>query len=514
MLLAPLPRERGLRARRWSINVTDVNDKIYDAAARAGAPSDEFAAEMTAAYVEDTDRLGLGRPDAEPLATETIAGIVALIEALIDDGHAYESGGDVYFRVRSFDGYGKLSNRDPDDMDQGEEAGCATLKEDPLDFALWKARKEGEDTGWDSPWGQGRPGWHIECSAMAEELLGADFAIHGGGSDLVFPHHENEIAQTEAARGAPLAPDLDAQRHDPDRRREDVEVGRQHLPALRGARPLRARGGRRLPDLGPLPAAARLLRAGAGGGAAPSSSGSGTSRASAGPSDGEDGAVARRAPRGVPRGARRRLQHPAGARRALRADRRGQPAAAARCPAALREMLPLLGLESLLEAEEAADAEARSCWPSASRPAPSAISPAPTRSATSLPRSAGRSATGPTGARSCARLSGERGARSSTAASPVAEAERGRRRVRRVWRAETPTRELTRLAARPTTRGSSPRSIPIPYADPGTLLEAEDALVVALDQVQDPRNLGAVCRSAEAAGRRRRGDPRAARGRR
>jgi cysteinyl-tRNA synthetase len=187
------------------INVTDVNDKIYDAAREAGVPSAEHAAEMTRLYIEDTEALGLGRPDAEPLATETIAEIVALIEALIESGHAYESGGDVYFRVRSFDGYGKLSNRDPEEMDQGEEAGTAELKEDPLDFALWKASKPGEDVAWPSPWGEGRPGWHIECSAMAEKLLGLDFAIHGGGSDLVFPHHENEIAQTEAARSVPLA---------------------------------------------------------------------------------------------------------------------------------------------------------------------------------------------------------------------------------------------------------------------------------------------------------------------
>jgi cysteinyl-tRNA synthetase len=187
------------------INVTDINDKIYDAAREAGVPSSQYAAEMTRLYLSDTERLGLGRPDAEPLATETLAEIVALIEALIESGHAYESGGDVYFRVRSFDGYGKLSNRDPEEMDQGEEAGSAELKEDPLDFALWKARKLEEDTAWPSPWGEGRPGWHIECSAMAEKILGTDFAVHGGGSDLIFPHHENEIAQTEAARGVPLA---------------------------------------------------------------------------------------------------------------------------------------------------------------------------------------------------------------------------------------------------------------------------------------------------------------------
>src|SRR4051812_18421675 len=190
---------------RLVINVTDINDKIYAAAREEGVPSDQLAVEMTEAYMEDTDRLGLGRPDAEPLASETIAEIIELIEALIDSGHAYESGGDVYFRVRSFPDYGKLSNRDPEDMDQGEEAGTASLKEDALDFALWKARKGDEDTAWPSPWGEGRPGWHIECSAMGEKLLGADFEIHSGGVDLIFPHHENEIAQTEAARGVPLA---------------------------------------------------------------------------------------------------------------------------------------------------------------------------------------------------------------------------------------------------------------------------------------------------------------------
>jgi cysteinyl-tRNA synthetase len=187
------------------INITDVNDKIYDAARAEGIPSTEHVSEMIRLYRADTDALGIGRPDAEPLATETIAEIVELIETLIEGGHAYESGGDVYFRVRSFDAYGQLSNRDPDEMDQGEEAGAADLKESPLDFALWKSHKEGEDTSWPSPWGDGRPGWHIECSAMAEKILGADFEIHSGGSDLVFPHHENEIAQTEAARGVPLA---------------------------------------------------------------------------------------------------------------------------------------------------------------------------------------------------------------------------------------------------------------------------------------------------------------------
>jgi cysteinyl-tRNA synthetase len=202
-LFARFLRSEGYRP-KLVVNVTDINDKIYVAARAAGKPSAEFATEMKDLYFEDTDRLGVGRPDSEPLATETVAGIVSLIEELVEGGHAYESGGDVYFRVRSFGPYGKLSNRRPEDMDQGEDAGSASLKEDRLDFALWKAHKPDEDTSWDSPWGPGRPAWHIECSVMAEQELGATFAIHGGGSDLVFPHHENEIAQSEAA-GRPFA---------------------------------------------------------------------------------------------------------------------------------------------------------------------------------------------------------------------------------------------------------------------------------------------------------------------
>jgi cysteinyl-tRNA synthetase len=202
-LFARFLRSEGYRP-KLVVNVTDINDKIYVAAREAGRGSEEFAAAMTAAYVEDTDRLGVGRPDAEPLASETVAGIVSLIAELVENGHAYESGGDVYYRVRSFGDYGKLSNRRPEDMDQGEDAGSASLKEDRLDFALWKAHKPDEDTSWDSPWGRGRPAWHIECSVMAEQELGASFAIHGGGSDLVFPHHENEIAQSEGA-GRPFA---------------------------------------------------------------------------------------------------------------------------------------------------------------------------------------------------------------------------------------------------------------------------------------------------------------------
>jgi len=187
------------------INVTDVNDKIYDAARAQGRASAELAAEMTAHYRADTDALALGRPDHEPLASETIAPILEHIGALLHGGHAYAADGDVYFRVRSDAGYGSLSHRLLDSMDQGEGVDGAERKEDPLDFALWKAHKPGEDTVWDSPWGPGRPGWHIECSAMAEQLLGVGFDIHGGGTDLLFPHHENEAAQTRAARGRELA---------------------------------------------------------------------------------------------------------------------------------------------------------------------------------------------------------------------------------------------------------------------------------------------------------------------
>ena len=191
---------RGLRVRLVS-NVTDVNDKIYDAARAEGIPSDELARRRTAEYVADTDRLGLGRPDAEPSVTGSIPEILELIGTLVDRDLAYPSNGDVYFRVARFPGYGALSGRRLDEMVSNEPG----QKEDPLDFALWKGRKEGEDTWWESPWGPGRPGWHIECSAMAQATLGTELDVHGGGIDLVFPHHENEIAQSEGAHGGRMA---------------------------------------------------------------------------------------------------------------------------------------------------------------------------------------------------------------------------------------------------------------------------------------------------------------------
>jgi len=191
------------------VNVTDVNDKIYDAARAQDRPSEELAKEMTELYFADTEALGLGRPDREPLASETISSIVEYIQTLIDTGHAYATEGDVFFRVRSDSGYGSLSHRRIEEMGleshPPEDKEGSDRKEDPLDFALWKGRKQDEDTWWEAPWGQGRPGWHIECSAMAEDALGVGFDIHGGGSDLLFPHHENEAAQTRAARGEELA---------------------------------------------------------------------------------------------------------------------------------------------------------------------------------------------------------------------------------------------------------------------------------------------------------------------
>ena len=162
-----------------------------------------MAEEYTAAYVEDTGRLGIPRPDVEPKATETIAEIIDLVCQLIAGGHAYEADGSVYFRVRSFDEYGKLSKQRIDELEDGARVDAEPGKADPLDFAVWKGAKPGEPA-WDSPWGLGRPGWHIECSAMSLRYLGAGFDIHGGGRDLIFPHHENEIAQSEAA-GLPFA---------------------------------------------------------------------------------------------------------------------------------------------------------------------------------------------------------------------------------------------------------------------------------------------------------------------
>jgi cysteinyl-tRNA synthetase len=184
-------RERGYEATLVH-NITDINDKIYEAAPGASA---ELAERATGWYLQDTADLGLGMPDATPKATDAVPHIVAFIERLIESGHAYAAEGDVYFSVASDPEYGRLSRQRLEDMEPEESN---ARKRAPQDFALWKATKPGEDTSWDSPWGAGRPGWHIECSVMAEDAFGPAFEIHGGGIDLRFPHHENELAQSRA----------------------------------------------------------------------------------------------------------------------------------------------------------------------------------------------------------------------------------------------------------------------------------------------------------------------------
>ncbi|WP_442322169.1 cysteine--tRNA ligase [Cernens ardua] len=186
-------------------NITDVDDKIIARAHNNNEPISSLTARMIDAMHEDEHSLGIRPPDEEPRATAYIGEILAMVERLVEQGHAYPAAnGDVYYRVRSFADYGKLSNRKPDDMRAGARIEVDEAKEDPLDFVLWKAAKPGEQS-WPSPWGPGRPGWHIECSAMSKCCLGDNFDIHGGGPDLIFPHHENEIAQSEAANEEPFA---------------------------------------------------------------------------------------------------------------------------------------------------------------------------------------------------------------------------------------------------------------------------------------------------------------------
>ncbi|MDH3540588.1 MAG: cysteine--tRNA ligase [Acidimicrobiia bacterium] len=189
----------------YVVNITDVEDKIIATAAERGVTAEAVATETADQFRVAYRALNVRPPDIEPKATDHIAEMITVIEDLIAGGHAYAaSNGDVYFSVRSFDGYGRLSGRKIDDLISGARIDPGEEKRDPLDFALWKAAKPGEPH-WDSPWGSGRPGWHIECSAMARKYLGDGFDIHGGGTDLVFPHHENEVAQAEAAYGPPFA---------------------------------------------------------------------------------------------------------------------------------------------------------------------------------------------------------------------------------------------------------------------------------------------------------------------
>ena len=188
--------------RGWEVtyvqNFTDVDDKIIQRAAQEGMDAASLAEKYIAAYFEDAAALNVLPADVHPRVTAHIGDIIDLVQRIISQGHAYAAGGDVYFDVRSLPEYGALSGRDVDDMRSGARVAPGEAKRDPLDFALWKAAKPGE-ISWDSPWGQGRPGWHIECSAMSCKYLGAAFDIHGGGADLVFPHHENELAQSHAA---------------------------------------------------------------------------------------------------------------------------------------------------------------------------------------------------------------------------------------------------------------------------------------------------------------------------
>ena len=188
----------------WVRNFTDIDDKIIRRAQQENLPWQTIAETYIAAFQRDMAALGVSPADIEPRATEHIPAIIALIKVLEDKGFAYHRDGDVYFAVAKFPGYGKLSGRSLDDMLAGARIDINVQKDNPFDFVLWKASKPGEPA-WDSPWGPGRPGWHIECSAMSQHYLGATFDIHGGGADLIFPHHENEIAQSEAANGQPLA---------------------------------------------------------------------------------------------------------------------------------------------------------------------------------------------------------------------------------------------------------------------------------------------------------------------
>jgi cysteinyl-tRNA synthetase len=194
---------RGLNTRLVQ-NFTDIDDKMIKRAKEEGVTVSQLADRFISEYFKDADALGIKRADVHPRATENIGLIIDMIQALVNKGYAYEADGDVYFEAQKFKGYGKLSHQDMEQLRAGARVQPDEKKKDPMDFALWKAEKPGEPS-WDSPWGKGRPGWHIECSAMAKRFLGETIDIHAGGPDLIFPHHENEIAQSEAASGKTFA---------------------------------------------------------------------------------------------------------------------------------------------------------------------------------------------------------------------------------------------------------------------------------------------------------------------
>ena len=186
-------------------NFTDVDDKIINRAKEEGITAPEVSEKYIEEYFNDAGALNVLKADVHPKVSEHIPEIIEFVQTLIDKGYAYEADGDVYYSTRKFDEYGKLSGQNIDDLESGARIAIGEVKEDPLDFALWKARKEESEIAWESPWGMGRPGWHIECSTMAKKHLGETIDIHGGGQDLIFPHHENEIAQSEACNGVPFA---------------------------------------------------------------------------------------------------------------------------------------------------------------------------------------------------------------------------------------------------------------------------------------------------------------------
>ncbi len=186
-------------------NFTDVDDKIINRAKEEGITAPEVSEKYIKEYFNDAEALNVMKADVHPKVSEHIPEIIEFVQTLIDKGYAYEADGDVYYSTRKFKDYGKLSGQNIDDLESGARIAIGEVKEDPLDFALWKARKEESEIAWESPWGMGRPGWHIECSTMAKKHLGDTIDIHGGGQDLTFPHHENEIAQSEACNGVPFA---------------------------------------------------------------------------------------------------------------------------------------------------------------------------------------------------------------------------------------------------------------------------------------------------------------------
>ncbi len=186
-------------------NFTDVDDKIINRAREEGITAPEVAEKYIGEYYKDAAALNVKKADVHPRVSEHIPDIIAFVQTLIDKGYAYEADGDVYFSTRKFEGYGKLSGQNIDDLESGARIAVGEVKQDPLDFALWKARKADDEIAWESPWGMGRPGWHIECSAMSKKHLGDTIDIHAGGQDLQFPHHENEIAQSECCNGVPFA---------------------------------------------------------------------------------------------------------------------------------------------------------------------------------------------------------------------------------------------------------------------------------------------------------------------